>query len=59
LVYMCRNIQYNKNPYPDDFAMVHDTFYTSGTNPKYDKPKDDFQAHIKAIFNPFKKLDRR
>lgn len=55
LVYLCRNIQYQKNPYPDEYMMTSDAFYVNMNN-AYDKPKDDFQKHMKEIFNPFNKL---
>lgn len=55
LVYMLRNVNLNKNPYPDDWIMTHQTFYTNGTSGGYDKPKDEFQKLVLNLFSPFKK----
>jgi hypothetical protein len=54
LIYLCRNVQYQRNPYPPEYMMTTDAFYVDMSN-GFDAPKDDFQKHIREAFNPFKK----
>jgi hypothetical protein len=58
LVYMCRNIQYQKNPYPPEYMMTSEAFYVDMSS-HYDKPKSDFEAHIKSIFTPLAKSSKK
>ena len=58
LIYFCRNVQFQRNPYPQEYMMTSEAFYVDMSPNGFDKPKDDFQKHLTQIFNPFNKLKR-
>lgn len=51
LIYFVRNIQFGRNPFPDDWLMKHNAFYVEGNKIQ---PKNEFEKHLSTMFNPFK-----
>lgn len=54
LIYFCRNVQYQKNPYPAEYMMTSEAFYVNMQD-GFDNPRTEFEVHMKSIFNPFNK----
>jgi hypothetical protein len=55
LIYLIRNVQLNKNPYPDNYFLPQGVVWN---NADPFAPKNDFQAQVKELFNPFKPKNR-
>jgi hypothetical protein len=54
LIYMIRNIQFNKNPYPNSYFLPEGVLWD---NTEKNAPKTAFEKDMKDLFNPFKKPD--
>jgi hypothetical protein len=55
LIYLIRNVQLNKNPYPDNYFLPQGVIWN---NADPFAPKNDFQAQVKELFNPFKSKNK-
>lgn len=52
IIYLVRNIQMNKNPYPNSYFLPEGMLWD---NSEKNAPKNEFEKSIKAMFDPFSK----
>lgn len=53
LIYFVRNVQFGKNPYPQEWLMTHESFSIEGMGGN--QPKNEFEKAMVELFNPLKK----
>jgi hypothetical protein len=52
IIYMIRNINFQKNPYPNSYFLPEGTLWD---NTEKNAPKNEFEKSMKEMFNPFSK----
>ena len=52
MIYLIRNVQMNKNPYPNSYFLPEGILWD---NAEKNAPKTEVEKHMKDVFNPFKK----
>jgi hypothetical protein len=52
MIYLIRNVQLNKNPYPNTYFLPEGVLWD---NTEKNAPKTQFESDLKDMFNPFKK----
>lgn len=56
LIYMCRNINFNKNPFPDNIALSE--YYNYHSDAKPNAPKGSFETGMSEVFKVKKQTIR-
>lgn len=58
LVYLCRNVNFNRNPYPPGYNIIGNPANAFSADPNFFKPRQDFEKKIEEQFK-VRKFRRR